>query len=201
MASYFERRESDENKLSNYAFDAFHRALTTIDSEHRLIHDGMYFSFNASFSALAASGTFDLVFEVPAGTFPHLRSWNYSLSDGPCRLDLWEGVTASEDGTVITPTNNNRNSSNTAGTVVRQDPTISANGESLLEDVYVPDPGGGFFTSPGTAAADLSEEWVLRPSTKYALRLTNNAGGPLTGSVYVVFYELQYADNPRVQRT
>ena len=71
--------------------------------------------------------------------------------------------------------------------------TISATGTAILEDQYVPDPGGGFFSSPGTSVADVSEEWILKQNEDYLLRLTNNSGGAIDGSVYIVFYEIDYA--------
>ena len=79
----------DEEK---HKFDAYAHAVTVIQEEHRLIHDGMYFSVNHAFTALANGANLDIVFKVPAGTFPHLRAWTYSLEDGPCNLSLFENV-------------------------------------------------------------------------------------------------------------
>lgn len=190
MADNFRDNPSDEEK---YKFDPFAHSVTVIQEEHRLVHDGMYFSVNYAFSGLANGASVDIVLSTPVGVFPHLRAWKFALSDGPCAFSLFENPTVTIGGTDLTPVNNNRASSRTAQTTVKADPTITVTGNSLLEAAYVPDPGGGFFTSPGTTAGDVSEEWVLNQNEDYLLRLTNNSGpGTIDGSLYMVFYELQY---------
>ena len=186
----FRANPGDEEQ---YKFDAFAHATTVIQEEHRLIHDGMYFSTNYGFTSLANGANLDILIAVPANSFPHLRAWAYSLEDGPCNFTLYEGTTTSDDGTALTSTNNNRNSTNAPNAVWTHTPTISGVGTAILENHYVPDPGGGFLSgSPGTNFSDVSEEWILKPSTKYLLRLTNNSGGAIDGSVYIVHYELGY---------
>ena len=186
----FVTNPEDEEK---YKFDGFSHSISVIQEEHRLIHSGMVFTVNIRFSGLTNGSNFDVAMQNPAGNFPHLRGWSYSLEDGPCEVTLYEGGTITFDGTEYTPVNNNRNSSKTANLVIEEGPTITLPGNPILESQYVPDPGGGFFAgTPGTGVSDLSEEWVLAPDENYLLRLTNNSGGTIEGSLYLIFYEISY---------
>ncbi len=179
--------------ITRQLIDQFAWALTVIDSEHRLIHDGMLFTANYRFDNLANGGNLDILLQVPAGSFPHLRAWSYSLEDGPCEFNLYENPTFSAAGTAITLQNNNRNSSNTSDVTATHTPTITSPGDAILEGQYIPDPGGGFLSgSPGAQAQDLSEEWVLKQNEDYLLRLTNNSGVVIDGSIYFVLYEIDY---------
>jgi hypothetical protein len=45
----------------------------------------------------------------------------------------------------------------------------------------------------GVTGPDIGEEWVLKPSTKYLLRLTNNSGGAVDVGFHLFWYELDYS--------
>lgn len=179
------------------AMDAFAHALTTIDEPHRMVHDGFSFHATSRVVSLANAASHNILLAVPAGSFPHLRAMLVSLSDSPVDIESFEGTTTSADGTVITPFNRNRNSTNTPGVVLTHTPTISADG-TQIHDRFVPDAGGQGSNDVGVVTPNLGEEWILAPSTKYLIRVTNNSGGAITISYEVLWYEIDYDENTRI---
>lgn len=175
------------------SYDRFHHASTVIEAEHRAIHEGFLFSANRSFTGLADSGDSELLLSVPASTYPHLRRIAISVTDTPVTLTVFEGTTTSDDGTAITTFNRNRNSSRTADATLYHTPTVSSAGTAIATR-YFPD-AGGFFTSGPSQGDGFSEEFVLKPSTKYLIRLNNGSGGQIAGNFEIMFYELNF-DTP-----
>lgn len=168
-------------------FDRFSRAVSVITEEHRLSHEGLVYHATHRVAALANSASLDILLDVPANTFPHLRKLMFHLESGPCDIEFFEGTTTSADGTGITVFNRNRNSANTAGTVITHTPTITDDG-TRLHDLYSPTGG----KDVGSDTLGLGEEWTLAPSTKYLLRLTNNSGAVLDFSLEIMFYEIDW---------
>ncbi len=173
-------------------FDGYAHAVSTISVEHRLIHDGMLFSGVDRFTGLANAASRDYLLKVPAATYPHLREVEWSLSDGPCDVYIYEGTTVSADGTEVPVGNNNRNSTNAALLGVYHSPTITDIGTAFPGPRYIPAAGAPGNQSAGSLTSSLGEEWILKPSTNYLLRVTNNSGGAIDGSLYGIFYELSY---------
>jgi hypothetical protein len=177
-----------------YKFDRFAHAVTTIDEPHRLIHDGMLFSASGRNASLANGANLDLLLVTPANARPHVQDAIFYAADSPCNVYLYEDTVTSNDGTVQTLRNRNRNSSNTAKAALSTGPTVTGVG-TLLREVFIPDSGGGFgpwATAGGAQAGNFNSEWVLKPSTKYLFRFTNSSGGAVTVSWEILFYELSY---------
>ncbi len=85
--------------------------------------------------------------------------------------ELREGPTITASGTVVTAFNKDRNSSNTATTIIRSSPTVTASG-TQISHFHV---GGGFQgRDPGEAGAE--QGWILEQGTIYILRYTSIAG-------------------------
>ena len=86
-------------------------------------------------------------------------------------LELYEGITVSADGTPVVVANRNRTSSNVALSTVFRAPTVTDLGLQLLDDIAV---GGTGPLAPGVSTS--VAEWVLKPNTKYLLRLIHDIG-------------------------
>lgn len=176
--------------LLQRSFDKQALAISVIQEEHRMIHDGFLYTASHAFTDLPDDGTLDILLTVPEGAHPHLRSWTYALSDAPVVFGMHEGSIVTAPGTPVPTHNNNRNSANeSAQTVVTADPNL-AGGDTVLDFQYVPDPGGRGRDRPGTRATELAEEWILRDNEVYVLRMVNISGGPITGSITIMFYEI-----------
>lgn len=171
--------------------DPYSMSLTTIDEEHRLVHDGMVFDCDHE-GSVANGASLDLHLKVPAGCYPHLRHLSFAVDDGPCRFYLYEAPTITVDGTELTPANHNRNSTNTAQVQIFHTPTVTAVG-TKLHARYVPDMGGVGANLTGIVGnAQSAQEFVLKPSTSYLLRLTNNTGATITVAGECLWYEPSY---------
>lgn len=172
-------------------FDPFVHAITVMDHEHRVIHDGMTYHATDRIASLANGATLDWLISVPAGTYPHMTQFSFQLEKGDVDILTYEGVTTSADGTPITTFNRNRNSLNEAETLMFGGPTVTDLGTEI-HDRFVPPTGSGVGSSAGTLAPNFGEEWILKPDTKYLIRLTNNSGSAIRLAGEVLWYEADY---------
>ena len=184
--SWFRRSIVDEDLRK---FDPYAHAVTVIDENHRLIHDGMFFEVQQSDAALVNGGIVNILLDVPAGSFPHFQDLEISTDEGPIAFDLYEGTTVSANGVALGVANKNRNSSRTAELDLYFNPTITDDG-TLLKSSQV----------PVASVAELfsqkrSGEWVLAPSTLYLVRITNNSGQTASINITINFYELDYPED------
>lgn len=173
-------------------FDAYAHAVTVIQEPHRLGHDG--FMFHASWKAtgLTNGSTYDVLLDVPAGTYPHLQRFSLSLGRGDVDILTYEGATTSAAGTGQTERNVNRNNTRTAALAVSSGPTVTDPG-TLIHTGWAPPTSTGVGQSAnGAGPVEQGEEWVLAPSTKYLVRLTNNSGATIALRVEVLWYEVGY---------
>lgn len=88
-------------------------------------------------------------------------------------MQMYEGATFSAAGTAVEMTNHNRNSTKVIPSGVTHTPTITGTGSQLNGPMFVPGGKGG--TSSG-GTGGFAEEFILKPSTVYLLRVTNVSG-------------------------
>ena len=185
MADNFRDSPADEEQ---FKFDPYTHAVTVIDENHRMIHDGFFYEVQQSDAALGNGGDIEILFDVPADSFPHLQEIELSTDAGPIGFDFFEGTTTSAQGTAFGIVNKNRNSSNVAATVVTLAPTITDDGTQLKTSQI-----------PSASVAELFSqskggEWVLKPSTQYLVRITNSSGGTASINITINFYEVGYVN-------
>ena len=186
LKSWF-RKSIEDEQLRQY--DPLAHALTIIDENHRMIHDGFYYEVAQSDAALAAAAVVDLLLEVPAGAFPHFQELEVSTNGAPIAFDFFEGTSVSANGAELTVVNKNRNSSNTPEMNVYVGPTVTGTG-TLLKSSQVPVAEAGLLFSQNRGG-----EWILAPSTLYLVRITNNSGAVVSINVSIGFYELAYPED------
>lgn len=102
-------------------------------------------------------------------------------SEGAAIIELFETPTITDDGTVITPRNMNRNFSDTLNTSTYHTPTISSD-ETLLKQISIGSGKGG--SGSGEAI-----HWHLKHGLNYYIKLKNVAGQAKTVSCAVKFFE------------
>lgn len=181
----FRTNPGDEER---YKFDRYAHAATMIAETHRMVHDGMFFHFDRRVAGIVNGASSDILLAVPAGVFPHLNTTLITTDTGGVDVKFYEGTTTSADGTAVSTFNRNRNSTNTPSTVITHTPTVTGVG-TLIHDALIPAPA----KDAGLISAAVNEEWVLKPSTKYLLRVTNNSGGNVEVVFDVAWYEIGYA--------
>lgn len=140
--------------------------LVTIDNAHHEIHEGNHY-FVKDWVDIPSAGTVDFLF-VTGTIEPHMRTVFEGTS--AFQVDIYENTVTSNNGTSITIQNRRRTSLNTCGCSIYSSPTITSVGNVIVRYKL----GAG--RSAGSAAS-AENEVVLKPSTKYLIRLTNNVTG------------------------
>ena len=169
------------------AMSPHNHAFTTIDSDHRVIHDGRGFSLSLE-GSLAAAASVTLMVAVPAGTYMHWRFGSIGTDDTPFGIELRDNVVTSADGSVIVSRNNNRASNNTSDCVVTSGPTITDTGDLLMVDTIRGGAAAGQQPSAGLIDS-LGAEWIFE-NTKVTLKITNNTASTEGYSGRFFWYEI-----------
>jgi len=143
--------------------------LVVITDDNAEINEGLSY-FHADYYTVLASGSLVYTFEVGAVDAHFL--YNISSSQFGFTFITHEGVTANNDGTVLTPINHDRTSSKTSSVVLRLNPTgLNVAGATQLRRGY-----DGTATNPVRGiggSASLGRKVILKPLTKYSLVITN----------------------------
>lgn len=140
--------------------------LVTIDNAHHEIHEGNHY-FVKDWVDIPSAGTVDFLF-VAGIIEPHMRTVFEGTS--AFQVDIYENTVTSNNGTSITIQNRRRNSLNTCGCSLYSSPTITSTGNVIVRYKL-----GAGRSAGGAASAE--NEVVLKPSTKYLIRITNNVTG------------------------
>lgn len=162
-------------------------ARVSIDYEHNQNHQGRKFFIDQKI-VLAGSGSANIVFNVPAGVFPHLV---YSIggNEAGITLKVYEGITSNDDGTLIEPYCANRYLNRESGlkNQIRLNSTnISISGALLLSDTQT---GVGGATATRQAGNLTRENERTMAQTKYLFQVQNLSTGNNTVSYNFEWYE------------
>jgi len=178
--------------MEGRAYDPFAHALTTIDELHRLNHDGMVYHASGKVTGMIDANVDDFLITVPAGTFPHIQNFKVTAGRGDIDVVAYEGTTTSADGSAVDSFNTNRNSSNTPDVVLTSAPTVTDVGTLVHTTWLAPTSTGTGLSANGFVGEGPGEEWVLAPSTKYLVRITNNSGATIAYRYEFLWYEIAY---------
>jgi hypothetical protein len=193
MADNF-RNEFEKHEEELRKFDPFAHAVTVIQEQHRMGHDGFMFHSSGKVTGMIDANVDDFLLAVPAATFPHLQRIRFTFGAGDIDLQSYEGTTTSADGAAQSVLNTNRNSANTPDTVLTIGPTVSTPGTLVHTAWAAPTATGTGLSAEGAGAVEAGEEWVLTPSTKYLFRITNNSGATIDYRWEFLWYEVGYDD-------
>ena len=173
-------------------FDKFAHAVTMIEENHRLIHDGMFFMVSGKQTGWADATTQEFLVSPPAGCFPHVQSMKLNFGRGDIDFEAYEGPTITANGSALSPNNVNRNSTNTPNLALYASPTTTADGVLEFQLWAPPTSVGVGQSANGIEALGQGTEWVLKPETPWLIRLTNNSGATIDWSYEFSWYELSY---------
>ena len=178
--------------MEGRAYDPFAHALTVIQEQHRLIHDGMFYQTSGKQTGLLNAGVEDFLMVTPAFNFPHIQIMQLNFGRGDIDFVAYENTTVSDNGTPLPIENVNRNSSNVPALDLYASPTVTGVGDHIFT-LWVPPTGTGTGQSAnGVAGVGQGSEWILAPSTNYLVRLTNNSGSTIDWSYEFAWYEIGY---------
>lgn len=158
-------------------------AVLTIDTLHHEVHEGEM--FHAAHTASVANGA-NLDFQLTTGAKDVHSAWEV-FAGGQVTVSLFEAPTTS-GGTAVAAYNMHRDSPNTPQSAVVHTPTVSDTGSVALVNGRIL-PGG---TSPTTRVGGgirAGTEWILKPNTKYLLRVNNSSGGTIAINAVLEWYE------------
>lgn len=145
--------------------DGSTNTLQNIEYEHHAIHAGNHY-FITDYDSFSNGEVMDFTFVTPDSTkeahFVFSVSGTYAVS-----VEALVGAVVNVAGTVVTPVNNNGNSSNTSVMTVRTGDTFTSEGVSKLRSY------AGANKAAGTV--ERTREIVLARNTVYILRVTNES--------------------------
>jgi hypothetical protein len=149
----------------------------TISGPHHEVHEGKYYEVEYSVASIGALTTTDDTMQIswtsPSG--PAQMNLVMNATCGATALFLFTeaptGGDATASGTLV---GRNKNRYFPDSTIVFSYDGTEVSGGTVLETEYL---SGGKF---GAGETRSSQEWILRPSTKYAVSLLLNAAEPAT---------------------
>lgn len=173
--------------------DPISSTLRTINSRHANIHAGIMFSTvcpTPDASPLANDASWDVLLTIPAGTFPHLVFGSYC--EGLSQVYFYENPTlgTSGAGDEVIPTQQNRNSDNTANVQIFTGPDVTDVGTPLVPGKWQ----GNSATTGSPTAGNISatgfsrREFNLKPTNTYLARVTARDAG-LRADIELTWYE------------
>jgi hypothetical protein len=165
-------------------------AIVVIQEPHWATHRGFMHHISGKVTGMITANVDDYLLVTPALNFPHIRRLQFDFGSGDIDVQIYEDSTASADGSPLTSFNTNRNSSNTPLLVFNDAPTITGVGTLMHTTWVVPTAAGIGGSAEGISGVTSGEEWILKPSTKYLVRVTNNSGDTIAYRYELLWYEL-----------
>lgn len=167
--------------------ESFTGFQSSITSDHSYIHAGKGYKWNVS-KALTAEAVYIYEFTTPAAAtaYIHWRPVFLGSSANAVTLTFIEGGTYTGGSAMTNIYNKNRNSSNTSGVSIKEGLTESVAGTQL--DSLIAG-SGSTSARTGGGAEGSEDEWVLKPATKYYLKLTVAAVTNTTIQLSAFWYE------------
>lgn len=179
---------TSDNKLQRPLVDRVTHALEAIETDHANIHEGIAYGAWHTFNIAAGQSAY-LHIVAPIDKYVHFKPSLYS-TDGPSVfIDLAEGGTTVSDGTAILPRNKRRVGStpDTSAMLVYYAPGTPVMG-TIVDSDFI---GGGTGNGASKTGASMpgKDEIVLKPGSKYLMRITNSGTNTVNTHVKMFWYE------------
>ena len=172
--------------------DAHSRSIRTIDAGHAMVHLGFVYKAWHKFTGVADAASVYLHVKNPADLYPHLHDFTVTAGRGDVDVQVFETPTTSADGTLLQERSLNRNGTiDTSGLDVYHTPTVSSDGTEI-RNTWIPPTAAGVGHSDSGAVEDADLEMILKPSTNYLIKITNNSGGSIDIHAKLYWYELNW---------
>lgn len=161
----FEVIESTHSKMKHVFSD---ESITSLDREHRRIHEGHHFSISTILPLLASATIYQAI--TTGDKYIHM-TFSIDSVDAGVEVTSFENVVP---GTLVTqqvPINNNRNSLNVSDTNIRMVDSLNLTGSLQMFNARL-----GTATNPAQKSGGTltrTNERVLKPNTTYAIRILN----------------------------
>lgn len=159
-------------------------AFPVITTDHANIHNEEAYSASGTISVAQGASTYIRV-TTPAGRYIHFKPAGFTASGGPVTVTFIENPTSVGTGVALSEPNRNRLSSQTASTVCAITATLS--GGTVISTLFIPSSTQGVNRLGGSTAS--AEEWVLKRSEDYAVKVLNSAASSSTIGYDLFWYE------------
>jgi len=156
-------------------------ALIMIQETHSQIHEGDMFSY-CNTTDIANSGNFTILFVTPNnGLGTHIVF--VVETEAEAGFQIWESANVSANGTMdMHIVNRNRTSANLSAVMIYNTPTLNSLGSMICDKHWG--------TGKGVGGEDrAAEEWLLKPNTKYIIRVTNFTTSANYASTELIWYQ------------
>lgn len=166
-----------ENPLTllseEYALEPTSKALVVVTREIIARTKGKFYNISGTILDLPDTGaTAYFLAKAPVGVCMDLHSLAVGTTAGPVLISLYEAPTISNNGTPITPVNQNRVLNIPSVTQVWGSPTVSGTGTLLQQHRIV---GEKHLGGEGESFPD----WLLKPDTYYLFTIQNISGSSI----------------------
>ncbi len=168
-----------------FIIESVSKGFPVLSTDHRNIHDGIFYETSYQ-NTLSAGGTFDIILTTPATLFMHYRAAKVSSSADKITVQLYEDC-AITGGDTITPFNRDRIVTSAATMTLVSTGSVTADG-TLIQQSFIGGGTGVGQTSQGDESSQINE-WILKQSTNYCLRIINGSTGSNIVNVNNVWYE------------
>ena len=195
--SFFERVIIGDLEGTTLSLDPLVESVPVTDTFHHLGHEGKVFIHSDRHSGIADGANFDILIRIPAGNADrqvHMR-FNYigKANTGSLDIDvmLYEGVTASADGSPEGIVSTNDAVVKSTGVLMFSGPTITDVGNLKTSSLIVGE------KKSASSKEQAVPEWILAPNgasaRDYLMRAHNNSGGTVDIVNALFFYDSEAA--------
>lgn len=179
----------DKVEIAGKNVDPVTGSVGVIDINHLAAHLGLAFHSSGKVPAVAIGGELDFYMEVPADLAPHWSRVLLNFGDGDIDVTTFENTIVSAVGTEIPSYCTNRVDKNVAGLKLYSGATITDIGDPL-HTLWAPPTASQGAHVVGISDITNGEEWIMAPSTGYAIRIKNNSGSIITMSWEMLWLDL-----------
>ncbi len=165
-------------------YDETTGAALTIDIVHHEVHEGEMFHVAHTNASVSNGASVDVL--LVTGAKEAHTVWEV-FAGGLVSVYLYEGPTATP-GTALNAYNMKRTSTREPTATVTHTPTGITTGSVALVNGRIL-PGGNSPTTRVGGGIRAGSEWILKPATKYLLRVNNGSGGAIPINVVLEWYE------------
>lgn len=157
-------------------------SIVTTEVDHWMTHMGASYTSSDTLS-VAAGGVYEFLIKNTVGIGTHMTRFEFHSTQGDASIVFYEGSTVADNGTEVTPRNNNRTYTDSSNVQVFTNASTTALGAQLEHDIIT----GG--KKSGGQGSDVNE-WILDQNTNYIITYTNNSGQADVISYHFDFLEV-----------
>lgn len=163
---------------------------TTIDGDHRYIHEGKKFSAPLEIT-MAQDDIYLISFTSPtaaSGKYAHWRPAVISSTASNLLVRIYENISSGETGDAVTPLNMDRNSATASVSTVKKGVTATVAAANLIA-IFSVGSGGGPQSRGGGTGGGATEEMILEAETEYIIEVEEPNVAATTAVVELRWYE------------